>query len=360
MGLSMYHENGITKSVLLSSKLKMLKGDPSISYCYKNDKLSMIVAIHVDIIPAFSKMFVTGKTSKNAFRYLGLELNENLQIHNINLLKSLNQKLFNNKNTISDIVQSAVGKQSNLVCDQPRPDISFEVYQLATHIKNSGESFIKNANKLSSNMKQNECKLIYQKLGNDNDLRIIVYSDAPQGNLTNGGRQGGDYIIFLCGYQNMYVPLNWQSKHIRRVVQRSLAAEALASSDVLDDAAYLMKLFAKVVFNNNYKIPIEVVIDNKLLYESLLPQKNVIEKCLCIDVAFIKENINNQIISKVHLVSSRNQLANVLTKKGVSSIELLNVLKSGIISIQYFKKNKKDNDKKVANILILMILSSIS
>ena len=70
----------------------------------------MIVAIHVDIIPAFSKMFVTGKTSKNAFRYLGLELNENIQIHNINLLKSLNQKLFNNKNTISDIVQSAVGK----------------------------------------------------------------------------------------------------------------------------------------------------------------------------------------------------------------------------------------------------------
>ena len=179
----MYHENGITKSFLLSSKLKMLKGDPSISYCHKNDKLSRIVAIHVDIIPAFSKIFVTGKISKNAFRYLGLD------------------------------------------------------------------------------MKQNECKLIYQKLGNDNDLRIMIYSDAPQGNLPNGGSQGGDYIIFLCGYQNMCVPLNWQSKHIGRVVQCSLAAEVLTSSDVLDDAAYLMKLFSKVVFNNNYKIPIEVVID---------------------------------------------------------------------------------------------------
>ena len=61
-------------------------------------------------------------------------------------------------------------------------------------------------------------------------------------------------------------------------------------------------------------------------------------------------------------MSSRNQLANVLTKKGVSSIELLNVLKSGIIHIQYFKKKikKNDNDKKVVNILIIMILSSIS
>ena len=87
------------------------------------------------------------------------------------------------------------------------------------------------------------------------------------------------------------------------------------------------------MFNNNYKIPIEIVIDNKSLYESLFSKKNVIEKCLGIDIAFIKENINNQIISKVHLASSHNQLANVLTKKEAFSIDLLNVLKSGITYI---------------------------
>ena len=87
------------------------------------------------------------------------------------------------------------------------------------------------------------------------------------------------------------------------------------------------------MFNNNYKIPVKIVIDNKLLYESLFLKKSVIEKCLCIDIAFIKENINTQIISKVHLVSSCNQLANVLTEKGASSTELLNALKSGIIYI---------------------------
>ena len=94
-------------------------------------------------------------------------------------------------------------------------------------------------------MKQNEFKLIYQKLGNDNDLRIIVYSDAAHGNLPNGGSQGG-YIIFLCGDQNMCVPLNWESKPIRRVVRSSLAAEALALADALDDAVYLMNFFPKL------------------------------------------------------------------------------------------------------------------
>ena len=51
----------------------------------------------------------------------------------------------------------------------------------------------------------------------------------------------------------MYVPLNWQSKCIRSVVRSSLAAEALALSDALDDAFCLMKLFSEVMFNNNYK-----------------------------------------------------------------------------------------------------------
>ena len=97
----------------------MSKSDPSIFYYNKNEKLSGIVAIHVndflwagdvsfskDIIPAFCKIFVIGKTSKNAFRYLGLEINQNIQnitldqIHFINLLQSLNQKLINSRNTI--------------------------------------------------------------------------------------------------------------------------------------------------------------------------------------------------------------------------------------------------------------------
>ena len=67
--------------------------------------------------------------------------------------------------------------------------------------------------------------------------------------------------MVLMDYQNICVPLNWQSKRIRRVVWSSLAAEALMLSDALDDAVYLMKLFSEIMFSNNYKIPIEIVID---------------------------------------------------------------------------------------------------
>ena len=126
--------------------------------------------------------------------------------------------------------------------------------------------------KLFSNIKQNECKLIDQELRNDDDLRIIIYSDADYRNLPNESSQGG-YVICLCGYWNMCVPLNCQLKCIQRVVGSSLVAEVFALSDALDDAVYLMKLFSEVMFNNNYKIQIEIVIDNISLYESLFPKK---------------------------------------------------------------------------------------
>ena len=85
------------------------------------------------------------------------------------------------------------------------------------------------------------------------------------------------------------------------------------------------------MFNDNYDIPITIIINNKSLYDALFSKKNVVEKCLHIDDAFIKKNLEKKIISKIHHVPTREQLANILTKKGASQKELLKVFQSGFI-----------------------------
>ena len=216
------------KSVLISLNLSMSKGDPSIFYYNKNDKLSGLIAIHVDdflwsgdeffsehIIPQLSKICTIGKVSKNVFRYLGLDLRQNKefitldQIHYINLLQLVDENC--DASIISDIVQMSVGKLL-WICSQTRSDICFDVCQLSTNIKNSDKTSLKTI-KIFANIKQNHCCLRYQKLGNESDLHIVIYSDAAHGNLPNGGSQGG-YVIFLCSHNRMCSPLNWQSKLI--------------------------------------------------------------------------------------------------------------------------------------------------
>ena len=59
--------------------------------------------------------------------------------------------------------------------------------------------------------------------------------------------------------------------------------------------------------------------DSKSLYDALCSKKNVLEKCLHIDITLLKEFSDNKSITKIHYVPGQNQLANVLTKKGASS-----------------------------------------
>ena len=79
------------------------------------------------------------------------------------------------------------------------------------------------------------------------------------------------------------------------------------------------------MLNDNYDIPIKIIIDNKSLYDTLFSKKNIIEKCLRIDIVFIKENLEKSIITKIQHVPTGEQLAKVLTKKGAFQKELLKV-----------------------------------
>ena len=80
---------------------------------------------------------------------------------------------------------------------QTRSDIAFDVCQLGTNFKNSGEQEIKYANKVITHLKQDPAKIIHKQLGRDENLNLVVYADASHRNLPDGGSQLGYlFIIF--------------------------------------------------------------------------------------------------------------------------------------------------------------------
>ena len=80
------------------------------------------------------------------------------------------------------------------VCNQTRPDISFETSKIASNLKNATISDLKLCNKVSSKITNDQLTLKYQKL--NGKLCLFVYTDGSFGNLNDGGSQGS-YLIFL-------------------------------------------------------------------------------------------------------------------------------------------------------------------
>ena len=277
----------------------MSKADPALFYYHKDNNLIGMIAIHVEnflwsgttdfernFTSKLRNTFAIGKENQSIFKYLGLT----------------------------------------------RPDIVFDVCQLGTSFKNSGEQDIKYINKVLTYLKQDSVQIKYKQLGKDDNLKLIIYADASHGNLSDGGSQLG-YLIFLVGENQKSCLVNWQSKCIKHVVISSLSAEILALSDAVDDGVYIAELNSELLFNRSKQISIGVYTNRKSLFDALNSKKNVTEKRLRIDIALLREMMDLKIITKLHCIDSQSQLANVLTKKGASTKELLDTIRKGVTPI---------------------------
>ena len=77
-------------------------------------------------------------------------------------------------------------------------------------------------------------------------------------------------------------------------------------------------MISELLFNKMFSITIDVYTDNRSLYDILNSTNAVSEKRLRVDIAMIQENIlDNQ--ATIHWLTTTEQIANVLTKDGVSS-----------------------------------------
>ena len=299
-----------------------------------------------DIIPKIRAAFLIGKEGTNSFSYVGININhhgqyicldqqnyvDNLQSIPIERIRQL-QKDEPLTTKEKDDLRSKIG-QLLWLARQSRPDIHFEVCSLATSLKSAKVQHIIDANKVIRKVKNEMVKLKYQHLGSDSELKLVTYSDASFGNLPDGGTQGGS-LVMLMGENNKFSLLFWQSKRIRRIVKSTLAGETLAMTDSIDNAVFVATLFAELYTGkaDPRKLYITCVTDNHSLYDAINSNKSVAEKRLRLEISSIKEMIENKQLKQVLWSTSKNQLADCLTKKGASTHELLKGLENGKLDI---------------------------
>merc|ERR1712179_330206 len=170
---------------------------------------------------------------------------------------------------------------------------------------------------------ENVC-LNSQDLGKD--VELLLFSDASYGNLRNDGSQGG-HGVCLKGRDGMINPVTWQSKKIRRITRSTMASEALALVDGIDCVTSIGMLLNELLYNKGKTvIPIKCYVDNNDLFQAINSNKDVSERRLRREVNIIKELIKNKDIDNVYWIPTKNQIADVLTKRGASTHNILNLL----------------------------------
>ena len=235
-----------------------------------------------------------------------------------------------------------------------RLEISFEVCQISTRVKNVTVADILSVNKVIKFVKSTPSSISIPKL-DFKSLPITVFADASFNNLPDGGSQGG-YIIFLNNKYNSAVPLSWNSTRLQCVARSALAAETLAMSDACDSTIFLSNLTEELT-KSPKQSNITVLTDNQSLFETLKTTKATLDHHLRVEISALREMCNNDKIS-INWVSSENQLSDPLTKRGMSHQKLMQVLQSGCLptrsSITYTAELniKKKNYKKKCKLMI--------
>lgn len=352
---SLYWYNKV-KATMLNTGGKMSQVDPAVFYWLDQDcNVTGVLACHVDdfiwggsqtfattVIPHLKSVFQVGREEHDNFCYVGIEfitvdgtilMQQESYIKNLQPIHMDSSRAVQRNSPLcgieADQLRSKIG-QILWVARQSRPDVMFDGCNLASNTKHATVQTIHEANKVVRKLKSQQVTLKFQHVGKDDSLKLVVFSDASLGNLTDGGTQGG-HLIVLMGEGGRFSPICWQSKRIRRVVRSTLAGETLALADGIDNAIFLATLFSELTTGETKRhiLPVVCVTDNYSLVDALKSTKSVTEKRLRLEISSIKELIQAQRIQRILWSTTKEQLADCLTKKGASGLVLLQALSNG-------------------------------
>ena len=340
------------KKELKAMDVKVVPLDNSLFTFHQNGELQGIICIYVDdflwtgtelfqrkIITKLETKFLIGSSASVNFTYVGLSIKsyeDGLTIDQDQYIASLtpipiskerlaekNDCENNRLNEKEKKAYRALVGQLNWVATHTRPDVAFETCILSISFYESTIADLIRLNKLVERVRRENMNLFFPRLQNlGKCCSLECYTDAAHKNLPNGKSQGG-LIIFLQDEEGNKCPIYWRSKKLERVVKSALASETQA---LVEGAEYTDCIagIIKAIFSD-IKIKINCYTDSKSLVDSLSSLKPQ-EPCLRQDTLVLKDMLEKGTIEPLTWVKSEEQLADVLTKRGVWTGKIIKVL----------------------------------
>ena len=323
--------------------------DKAIFFWYTSAGLEGIICLYVDdflytgsdrfvecIIKKLMSIFKIGSTGTDNFTYVGYRLNtynDGITLDQEHYISSLSDVFVSKKRKLEKnsplskkelaAFRTLVG-QLSWVSTHTRPDIAFEVCELGAKVPFATISDLLSLNHLVKRIQTTHMNLFFPNMESSNEYIIKCYTDASYRSLPLEGSQAGFIIFIATPDEKKMCPIFWQSKKIDRMVDSSLAAEAVALNEGAKMAEYLKELITFIV--PNIKLRIICITDSRGLEETLNNKKQIQNRFLRLQLSCVSCMLDKKIIDKLLWIKGEHQLADVLTKKGKCRDDLIHAL----------------------------------
>ena len=331
--------------------------DSGVFYLIKDNKLIGFVALHVDDFlhagsPYFNKEIMTklledfkvGKSEAREFLYTGIRIQQhenyikadqdkyirNVQIPNIDLKELKDKKREMNQEELT-LLRQLTGIV-NWAQRATRPDLSFETIELSTKFKGGKVEDLLQAKNVANRLKKLEISVVTSDIGCFDDCQVWIFTDAAFRNLNNNTDSCGGYFLLIVNTKSgKCAPIEWRSGKLKRKVHSTLGAETLALYTGID-AALAVKQMLKEMTGGVVDLGVKAITDNRSARDAVYSESEVGERMLRADIAMIKDMVKDQRITEIKWVAGKSMLADILTKKSVNKIPIMEVLENGRIS----------------------------
>ena len=138
---------------------------------------------------------------------------------------------------------------------------------------------------------------------------------------------GGIFVMLGNKFTKYVLPLYWKSKTIPQVCHSAKDAETRNVLKLVDDSKHLALQIEQLLYDSvENRIPVRLYTDSKPTLESIASTKQVERKLLRNSIADLKSKLEDGSIHSYSWLESQDMLADILTKEGLNSQDILDVL----------------------------------